>query len=117
MALDRLRRVAVSLGTFGPRVGVEAARSLPRNSGCRWEQRLHNLSRLGRRCHVGTRPAESARSPRRSFQSSSIYDKQLARFEGHRGAITALRFSTDGRTLISGSADSTALVWEVKRKK
>jgi RNA polymerase sigma factor (sigma-70 family) len=43
--------------------------------------------------------------------------QQLARWPGHRGTITSLAFSADGRTLISGSADSTALVWDVRPPK
>jgi WD40 repeat protein len=32
---------------------------------------------------------------------------------GHRGQVTALAFSADGRRLLSGCADSTALVWDL----
>jgi hypothetical protein len=32
---------------------------------------------------------------------------------GHLGEVQALRFSADGRLLVSGSADSTALVWRM----
>jgi hypothetical protein len=32
---------------------------------------------------------------------------------GHRGTVTRLAFSSDGKTLVSVSADSTALVWDV----
>ena len=39
--------------------------------------------------------------------------KEVHRFEGHRGAVTALAFTPDGHTLISGSRDSTALVWDM----
>jgi WD40 repeat protein len=46
-----------------------------------------------------------------------LYDldtgKLLRRLEGHRGAVTALAFTPDGKALVSGSADSTALVWDV----
>jgi hypothetical protein len=37
----------------------------------------------------------------------------LCRVDGHGGAVTCLGFSADGRRLITGSADTTALVWDV----
>jgi WD40 repeat protein len=35
------------------------------------------------------------------------------RLEGHLGPVTALAFSADGRRLVSGSADTTLLIWDV----
>jgi RNA polymerase sigma factor (sigma-70 family) len=32
---------------------------------------------------------------------------------GHRGSVLSLYFSLDGKTLVSGSSDSTALVWDL----
>jgi WD40 repeat protein len=42
-------------------------------------------------------------------------DKELARFQGHQAEVAALAFTGDGKRLVSGSADSTGLVWDVAR--
>jgi hypothetical protein len=39
--------------------------------------------------------------------------KLLGKLEGHEGAVASLVFTPDGKRLISGSADTTALVWNV----
>jgi WD40 repeat protein len=41
--------------------------------------------------------------------------KELGRLAGHRGPVFSIAYLADGQTLISGSADSTALVWDVSR--
>ena len=38
-------------------------------------------------------------------------DEELLRLKGHRGEVNALAFPADGKTLFSGSADTTVLVW------
>jgi RNA polymerase sigma factor (sigma-70 family) len=35
------------------------------------------------------------------------------RFVGHRGNVSSLAFSADGKTLVSGSEDTTAIVWDL----
>jgi RNA polymerase sigma factor (sigma-70 family) len=39
--------------------------------------------------------------------------RELRRLVGHKGAVTVVTFAPDGRTLASGSADGTALVWDI----
>jgi RNA polymerase sigma factor (sigma-70 family) len=52
-------------------------------------------------------------------QSPVIHVLELAtgnerlRLDGHHGRVTSLVFSADGRTLVSGSDDTTALVWDM----
>jgi hypothetical protein len=42
--------------------------------------------------------------------------KELDRLTGHAGPVTCLVFTADGRRLISGSLDTTAIVWDVAAK-
>jgi RNA polymerase sigma factor (sigma-70 family) len=39
--------------------------------------------------------------------------RQLHRFVGHGGGVTTLAFTPDGRVLLSGCHDTTALLWDV----
>jgi RNA polymerase sigma factor (sigma-70 family) len=39
--------------------------------------------------------------------------KERLRLDGHHARVTSLIFSADGRTLVSGSDDTTALVWDM----
>ncbi len=39
--------------------------------------------------------------------------KELHRFAGHRAAVTAAAFSSDGSRLATGSKDTTALLWDI----
>ncbi|HLW68660.1 MAG TPA: WD40 repeat domain-containing protein [Gemmataceae bacterium] len=41
--------------------------------------------------------------------------RKLGEFQGHRGDVTAVMFSRDGQRLASGSADTTALIWDVTK--
>jgi hypothetical protein len=47
------------------------------------------------------------------FVLETTEGKELGRLDGHRGMINALDFAPDGKSLVSGSADATALVWDV----
>jgi WD40 repeat protein len=41
--------------------------------------------------------------------------KQLGNLKGHRGNIGSLSFSSDGQFLVSASADTTILIWDLKK--
>jgi WD40 repeat protein len=41
--------------------------------------------------------------------------KEVWRIEGFRGVVRSLAFMPDGRRLVSGMDDSSALVWDLKR--
>lgn len=42
--------------------------------------------------------------------------KERHRLDGHKGRITSLAFAADGRTLVSASEDTTAVVWDLTGK-
>jgi WD40 repeat protein len=42
---------------------------------------------------------------------------ELRQFTGHRGRVLGLAYTPDSKRLISGSEDSTALVWDVSEVK
>jgi RNA polymerase sigma factor (sigma-70 family) len=39
--------------------------------------------------------------------------RERYRFDGHKGEVVSLAFSSDGKLLISGSKDTTALIWDL----
>src|SRR5262249_53276620 len=41
--------------------------------------------------------------------------KEFGRLTGHQAEVQALAYTRDGKALVSGSADSTALVWDATR--
>jgi WD40 repeat protein len=51
-------------------------------------------------------------------QKARLWDvraaKEVAAFDGHRGAVTGLTFSADGKRLATASADTTALLWDAE---
>jgi WD40 repeat protein len=42
--------------------------------------------------------------------------KQIGQLQGHRGGVSSLGFSADGRYLVSASEDTTILVWDWSKK-
>ncbi|MGE0023758.1 MAG: hypothetical protein AB7S70_09035, partial [Hyphomicrobium sp.] len=57
--------------------------------------------------------ASSDATPGQS-QGPGVESKELARFEGHMGAVWSATFSRDGKQLVTSSADFTARVWRVE---
>ncbi|MCE9555338.1 MAG: WD40 repeat domain-containing protein [Planctomycetes bacterium] len=43
--------------------------------------------------------------------------KRVAHFEGHQGTVTCMAFSADNRILVSGSSDTSAIVWNLSAAK
>src|SRR5205823_9079339 len=41
--------------------------------------------------------------------------KEIRRLEGHRGDVTSVSFSLNGRRLATSSEDSTCLIWDIGR--
>jgi hypothetical protein len=48
------------------------------------------------------------------IQLWNVSDQSQRRVEGHRGRVQCLAFSPDGTRLVSGSEDTTALIWDLK---
>src|SRR5262249_21997475 len=57
--------------------------------------------------------ASSDRNNRTIQLWESATGKVRKQFTGHQREISALAFAPDGKTLISGSGDATALIWDV----
>jgi hypothetical protein len=51
--------------------------------------------------------------PRWSQQLTAPGGPEISRFEGHSGGVEAVAFSSDGRHIVSGSADHTLRLWDV----
>jgi WD40 repeat protein len=45
----------------------------------------------------------------------ALTGKSLGGLAGHDGAVTALALASDGKTLVTGSSDTTMLVWDLTR--
>jgi WD40 repeat protein len=46
------------------------------------------------------------------FQEARAMDLQVAQLSGHRGAVTSVSYSTDGKRILSASHDGTARIWD-----
>jgi hypothetical protein len=43
----------------------------------------------------------------------TLTGQEVGQWKGHQGSVSVLRAALDGRTLVSGSVDTTALVWDL----
>src|SRR5262249_15512722 len=46
-------------------------------------------------------------------QWEMLTGKEIGRFRGHTAALRGVAFAADGRTAVSGSADTTVLLWDI----
>jgi WD40 repeat protein len=82
-------------------------------------QELHRLDRLGGGPYVFAFSPDSRELAWSCWQDPAIHLLEVATGEErhslirHSGHIESLTFSADGKTLVSGSADTTALVWDL----
>jgi hypothetical protein len=75
------------------------------------------FSPSGRFLATGSSSMHMANRPTAEEKSVRVWEiatgKPVASFEGHHGAITALSYAPDGKSLASGSVDSAILVWDL----
>ena len=75
------------------------------------------FSPSGRFLATGSSLMHMAQSPTAEEKIVRVWEiatgKQVASFEGHQGTITALSYAPDGKSLASGSVDSTVLIWDL----
>jgi WD40 repeat protein len=68
------------------------------------------------RCRHGSARAATKDKAWR-FQTIHLWQagtgKELRRLHGHRGSVTCLAFSSDGKPLVSGGEDESIRVWDV----
>ena len=101
--------------TATPACGTPARpRSLCR---CPGVSRVRRCSSL--RLSPSARTAVSSPAPgeRSSSSSTGRSGKRLEPLEGHRAAVTSVRFSKDGRQILTASKDHDARVWSVPTRK
>jgi hypothetical protein len=89
---------------------------------CLWEvaapkKEKYRLPRTGVTCMAFSPDGETLLAGERA-NALILWDfktgKQLARFEGHTGAVTGVVFCPDGKRALSASEDGTARLWDVK---
>ena len=77
---------------------------------------------VGPEASAGARPVKSVSSPARSSTTAGtdgvvkVWDtgtaQEVLTLKEHKGAVTGLAFSPDGRLLLTGGADKTARVFD-----
>jgi hypothetical protein len=56
---------------------------------------------------------ENRRRPFRHYYWEIATGRERRRLAGHQGRVSSLTFAADGKTLVSGGEDTTALVWDL----
>ena len=68
-------------------------------------------------CFIVLTAVVAGLSPAASSWSLAKEPKLQATLHGHTGEVWTVAFSTDGKTLVSGSTDSTVKLWDVATSK
>ena len=87
-----------------------------RSSAIAWSPNGRVLALINDGMHFGSSPnGQIERAVNRSVVRliDPFSGKELHRLEGHQGNVDSIVWSPDGKRVLSGSADSTGLIWEV----
>jgi WD40 repeat protein len=108
--LDKDAKVGVLFGGFGGPFGGDSDR------GSSWRNRTSTLQ-TGLRFALSNdgRSLVQVGDDKVAYLWDVMTGRQLAEFPGHIGGLNCVAFAPDGKTVATGSNDTTTLLWEVSK--